>query len=109
MSDSFQGLDYFTWQPYPADVPVARRRPCSMCGAPGTVVRYRHDEVIGPFTAFATLSNQVDDLFTVYCDSCAQRAGYAAPAEGEPLPPHLNRLQHWIAHVLDAGDPEHRA
>jgi hypothetical protein len=80
-----------------------------MCGAPGTVVCYRHDEIIGPCTAFSTLSNQVDDLFTVYCDSCAHAAGYGTYVERGIKPPHLNGLQRWLTHVLDHGDPRHRA
>jgi hypothetical protein len=108
MSDRFQGLDHYTWQRYPADVPVAGRRTCSRCGAPGTLIRYRHDEIFGPATAFSTLSNHVDDLFTVYCDSCAEKAGYSPAPDGDILPPHLNRLQHWIARALDLGDPDHR-
>jgi len=41
------GLGYYTWQDYPADVPVDRRRPCIVCGAPGEVVRYQHVDRFG--------------------------------------------------------------
>ncbi len=109
MSDRFQNLDHYTWQSYPADVPTGRRMPCSDCGVPGVVVRYRHDEIIGPYTAFASLSNQQEALFTVFCLACAHKAGYGTYVERGVQPPQLNGLQRWLAHVLDRGDPEHLA
>lgn len=102
-------FDYYTWQPYPEDVAMARRMRCCVCGAPGEVVRYRHDEIIGPFTAFSSLSNSVRDLFTVYCLPCADKAGYGTYKDRGLPPPHLNGLQRWLGHILDRGDPEHLA
>ncbi|HTC68814.1 MAG TPA: hypothetical protein VK662_04540 [Acidothermaceae bacterium] len=102
-------LNYYTWQPYPQDVPIERRLRCSECGAPGEVVRYLHDEIIGPYTVFDSLSNNVRDLFTVYCTSCAEKAGYGTYKDRGVKPPHLDGLQRWLGHVLDHGDPEHLA
>ena len=105
VDDRFGVFDHYTWQPYPPEVPMVRRRPCSACGAPGEIIRYRHDEIIGPYTAFSTLSNKIDDLVTVYCMACAHRLGYGDAVASGVKPPHLNGLQRWLVHVLDHGDP----
>ncbi|MDQ1746277.1 MAG: hypothetical protein QOD07_540 [Frankiaceae bacterium] len=109
MADQFQNLDYYTWQPYPSTVPAARRSPCATCGARAEVVRYRHDEIIGPCTAFASVSSTTTDLFTPFCMKCAHQAGYGTYQDRGVQPPHLNGLQRWLAHILDTGDPEHLA
>src|SRR3954451_12288854 len=115
VADRFQGLDCYTWQPYPQNVPAARRMPCIRCGAPapGTrcaaqaeVVRYRHAEISGPCTAFASFGNSTASLFTPYCMDCAHNAGYGTYKERGIEPPRLNGLQRWLAHVLDSGDPQ---
>jgi hypothetical protein len=83
-----------------------RRMPCTACGSPAEVVRYRHDEIIGPCTAFASLSNTTQSLFTPFCLDCAHQQGYGTYKEKGLEPPHLNGLQKWLAHVLDSGDPK---
>lgn len=102
-------VDYYTWRPYPADVPEERRMRCVQCGAPATVVRYRHHEIVGPCSAFSSLGNKTASLFTPYCEACAHAAGYGTYKDRGEKPPHLNGLERWLAHVLDMGDPEHLA
>lgn len=103
----------FTWQPYPDEVPAARRLPCSICGEPGEVIRYRHEQ----FGALGSaqldpdgpITDDVRALITVFCLADAEKNGYGSYKDRGELPPHLNHIQHWIAHALDLGDPEHLA
>ena len=84
-----------------------------MCGAPGEVIRYRHEQ-FGDFGAGLTDPNgpippDVLAMITVYCLRCAEGAGYGNDKDRGVAPPHLNRIQQWLAHELDRGDPDHLA
>jgi hypothetical protein len=109
-SDPFASL---IWQPYPEEVPASRRLPCSVCGGPGEIIRYRHEQFgsLGspPLDLDGPLTDEVRGLITVFCLACAEKVGYGTYKDrGEP-PPHLNHIQHLLSHVLDLGDPEHLA
>jgi hypothetical protein len=96
----------YTWQRYPSEIPTERRLPCSVCGEPGEVIRYQHEQ-------FGTFAGgpppDVRSLITVFCLADAEKAGYGTYKERDEPAPHLNHIQQWIAHVLDLGDPEHLA
>jgi hypothetical protein len=103
----------YTWEPYPSGVASERRLPCSVCGVPGEIIRYRHEQfgALGspPINMDGPPPEDVRAMITVYCVQHAEEAGYGTYKDrGEP-PPHLNHIQRWIAHALDAGDPEHLA
>jgi len=104
------GLGYYTWQDYPADVPVDRRRPCIVCGAPGEVVRYQHVDRFG--TQLSRSGDQVAlgdptaaDAFTVFCRACARKADSDSDRNYSNDPVHLNAVQRWLGRLLDYGDP----
>jgi hypothetical protein len=103
----------YTWQSYPEEVPASRRLPCSVCGGPGEVIRYRHEQFgslgSAPINLDGPVTDDVRAMITVFCMGCADRAGYGTYKDrGEPAP-HLNRIQRWISHALDLGDPERLA
>jgi hypothetical protein len=103
----------FTWQPYPDEVPTSRRLPCSVCGGPGELIRYRHEQFgsLGspPQNPGGPPPADVRAMITVFCLDCAHKAGYGTYKDRGELPAHLNHIQRWIAQALDYGDPEHLA
>jgi hypothetical protein len=103
----------YIWEPYPRDIPESRRLPCSVCGRPAEVIRYRHEQ-FGSFGGGSLDLNgppppEVRSLVTAFCLEHAEQNGYGTYKERGELPPHLNHIQRWIAHALDLGDPEHLA
>jgi len=104
------GLGYYTWQDYPPDVPLDRRRPCIECGAPGEVVRYQHVDRFGFQVAPADEEVRLGDPtaadgFAVFCRACARAAGWDSGTDHSHDPVHLNAVQRWLGRLLDYGDP----
>ena len=103
----------YTWQAYPGEIPTDRRLPCSVCGVPGEVIRFRHEQFGGISGGLTPpdepAAEDVRAMITVFCLGCAEKNGYGTYKDRGDLPPHLNHIQQWIAHVLDIGDPEHLA